>query len=58
MKIKKPKKPNFSGFLDIFKNLKNLGFLKWVSTSPGLLSCVLKSTVSNETPFRLFIIQL
>ena len=29
----KIKKPNFSIFLGFLKNLKNLGFLKWVSTA-------------------------
>jgi len=29
----KIKKPNFSGFLGFKKNLKNLGFFKWVSTA-------------------------
>ena len=49
MKIKKPKnlKPNFSGFLGFKKTLKNLGFLKWVSTA------LIKSTVLNSIDLEL-----
>jgi len=35
LKIKKPKKPKFSGFLVFLKKPKNLGFLKWARTALG-----------------------